>query len=46
MAALEISRTLAWEEKQTQTPLGEATSKTLQQQPVLATILRAGLRAM
>ena len=43
VAAIEISRTLAWEETETQTPLGVAACKTLKQQPVLATILRAGL---
>lgn len=40
--AYEISKTLPWEEKETQTPLGKAKSKKLAQQPVLATILRAG----
>jgi uracil phosphoribosyltransferase len=43
VAAFEISKTLAFEEKETQTPLGIAVSKTLKSQPVLATILRAGL---
>ena len=43
VAAFEISKTLAFEEKDTQTPLGIAVSKTLKEQPVLATILRAGL---
>ncbi|MEP6465600.1 MAG: uracil phosphoribosyltransferase [Parafilimonas sp.] len=41
--AYEISKTLPWEEKEIQTPLGIHNSKLLQQQPVLATILRAGL---
>lgn len=41
--AYEISKTLDWEEKETQTPLGISISKTLKEQPVLATILRAGL---
>jgi len=40
--AYEISKTLPWEEKETTTPLGKAQSKMLSQQPVLATILRAG----
>ena len=39
----EISKTLEWEEKEITTPLGTATSKVLKEQPVLATILRAGL---
>lgn len=39
----EISKGLPWVEKEVQTPLGIHTSKVLQQQPVLATILRAGL---
>ena len=43
VAAYEISKTLAWEEKEITTPLGIATCKVLQSQPVLATILRAGL---
>ncbi|MBG9377024.1 uracil phosphoribosyltransferase [Panacibacter sp. DH6] len=41
--ALEISKELPWEVKDIQTPLGIHPSKILQQQPVLATILRAGL---
>ncbi len=43
VAAFEISKTLPFEEKETQTPLGIAITKTLKEQPVLATILRAGL---
>jgi uracil phosphoribosyltransferase len=43
IAAFEISKTLAFKERETQTPLGIALSKTLKEQPVLATILRAGL---
>ena len=43
VAAYEISRVLAFEEKEVQTPLGFATHKLLREQPVLATILRAGL---
>ncbi|SOD19725.1 uracil phosphoribosyltransferase [Pedobacter xixiisoli] len=41
--AYEISKTLKYKEIETQTPLGIATSSVLEQQPVLATILRAGL---
>ena len=41
--AYEISKTLAWEEKEITTPLGTANCKMLTDQPVLATILRAGL---
>jgi uracil phosphoribosyltransferase len=41
--AYEISKTLPWEEKEIQTPLGIHSSKLLVEQPVLATILRAGL---
>ena len=41
--AYEISKTLDWEEKEVQTPLGIHNSKLLIEQPVLATILRAGL---
>ena len=43
VAAYEISKTLAWEEKEITTPLGLANCKVLKSQPVLATILRAGL---
>lgn len=43
IAAYEISKVLPFEEKEIQTPLGTSVSKLLQQQPVLATILRAGL---
>ena len=43
VAAYEISKTLAWEDKEITTPLGIANCKVLQSQPVLATILRAGL---
>lgn len=43
VAAYEISKGLAFEEKDTTTPLGIAQQKVLQQQPVLATILRAGM---
>jgi uracil phosphoribosyltransferase len=43
VAALEISRHLAHAKKEIQTPLGISTCKKLKDQPVLATILRAGL---
>src|SRR5438045_6909376 len=43
VAAYEISKQLPFEEKEIQTPLGIAESKMLTEQPVLATILRAGL---
>lgn len=41
--AYEISKVLPFVEKEIQTPLGTATCKVLKDQPVLATILRAGL---
>lgn len=41
--AMELSRTLTYEEREVQTPLGVARARGLAQQPVLATILRAGL---
>jgi uracil phosphoribosyltransferase len=41
--AYEISKKLSWSEQEIQTPLGIHNSKTLVNQPVLATILRAGL---
>lgn len=43
IAAYEISRQLPYEEKEVQTPLGISQCKVLKEQPVLATILRAGL---
>lgn len=43
VAAYEISKVLSFEEKEIQTPLGVAVHKLLKEQPVLATILRAGL---
>jgi len=43
IAAYEISKVLPFEEKEIDTPLGTATSKLMASQPVLATILRAGL---
>ncbi len=39
----EISKKMEWEEKEITTPLGLSASKVLKEQPVLATILRAGL---
>ncbi len=41
--AYEISKTLAWEQKEVVTSLGVASCEVLKQQPVIATILRAGL---
>lgn len=41
--AYEISKTLAYETVETTTPLGIADTKVLSSQPVIATILRAGL---
>ena len=43
VAAYEISKVLPFVETEIQTPLGIAVHKTLKEQPVLATILRAGL---
>jgi uracil phosphoribosyltransferase len=43
IAGYEISRLLPFEEKEIQTPLGYANSRLLKTQPILATILRAGL---
>jgi uracil phosphoribosyltransferase len=43
LTAYEISRTLTYLNTSVQTPLARATTQTLHQQPVLATILRAGL---
>src|SRR5215475_5809160 len=43
VAAFEISKTLPYVEKEVQTPLGTATVKVLKDQPVITTILRAGL---
>jgi uracil phosphoribosyltransferase len=43
VAAFEISKMLAFEEKEIQTPLGSVICKLLKAQPVIATILRAGL---
>ncbi len=43
IAAYEISRQLPYEEKEIQTPLGISKCRLLKSQPVLATILRAGI---
>lgn len=43
VCAYEISKTLPWKETEVTTPLGIANCKVLAEQPVLATILRAGL---
>jgi len=43
VTAYEISRQLAWKTVEIQTPLGIHESKLLEKQPVLATVLRAGL---
>ena len=41
--AYEISKIMPYKQKMVQTPLGESNSRVLASQPVLATILRAGL---
>lgn len=43
VAAIEISKELPYKETEVQTPLGIANCKTLKDQPVLGTILRAGI---
>ena len=43
VAAYEISKRLPSEEKQVETPLGTSDAKVMKEQPVLATILRAGI---
>lgn len=43
VCAYEISKKLAWVQKEITTPLGTSPGKVLTTQPVLATILRAGL---
>ena len=43
ISAYEISKKLLWIEKEVTTPLGISVCKVLEKQPVLATILRAGL---
>ncbi len=42
-AGCEISKTLSYQKGSVQTPLGTATTYTLKAQPVIATILRAGM---
>lgn len=43
VCAYEISKKLPWVEKEVTTPLGISTCRVLREQPVLATIFRAGL---
>ncbi len=43
ICAYEISKKLLWVEKEVTTPLGTSVCRVLEKQPVLATILRAGL---
>jgi uracil phosphoribosyltransferase len=43
IAAYEISKRLPYKEVETTTPMGTAVSKVLDEQPILTTILRAGL---
>ncbi len=43
VSAYEISKKLSWVEKEVTTPLGISVCRVLDKQPVLATILRAGL---
>jgi uracil phosphoribosyltransferase len=43
VCAYEISKKLPWVEKEVTTPLGTSVCKVLETQPVLATIMRAGL---
>lgn len=43
VAAYEISRGLVYEQKEVQTPLGISVCQVLKEQPVLATVLRAGI---
>lgn len=43
VCAYEISKKLPWVEREVTTPLGTSNCKVIAQQPVLATILRAGL---
>ena len=43
VAAYEISKTFLYSEKEVQTPLGISTCRVFDEQPVLATILRAGM---
>ena len=41
--AYEISKEMEWKEKEVPTPLGASVCKILKEQPVLATVLRAGV---
>jgi uracil phosphoribosyltransferase len=43
VVAYELSKKLPWKEQEVATPLGTTTARVLAEQPVLATILRAGL---
>ncbi|HMP93963.1 MAG TPA: uracil phosphoribosyltransferase [Phnomibacter sp.] len=43
VAAYEISKALPWQQQEVETPMGTATAMVLKEQPVIATILRAGL---
>ena len=43
ICAYEISKKMPWQEKEITTPLGTSNSMVLKEQPVMATILRAGL---
>ena len=43
IAAYEISKSLDYESSQTQTPLGSADTTELKDQPVIGTVLRAGI---
>jgi uracil phosphoribosyltransferase len=43
VAAFEISKILPYKEREVQTPLGTAICEILEEQPILTTILRAGL---
>lgn len=43
IAAYELSRLLEYEDATTTTPLGKASTKKLTEQPVIATVLRAGI---
>ena len=43
VAAYELSKTLTFKEVTVQTPMGECTCEVIEDQPVIATILRAGL---
>lgn len=43
LLAYEVSKTLSYKSSQVQTPLGTAATQVIAEQPVLATILRAGL---